>query len=398
MSQRYFTKGILEESGRGQCVTIAKTLTGCVLWGPYVRLEPGEWSVRFDIEPEDRADPMAAACIVDVVIDTGRTQLAKAKLTVAELAANGGSTELAFRLENPSTVEFRVFALGQVELKVLYFRKAARIGGGRDALAEIPFYRGNFDRFAALERGGLSFALRGDVIVGKFADVSFEVVNTEDLQVISEVFLANEYTIAPSSECVAFDVGMNVGLASLKFASNERVRRVVAFEPFSAPFQRAKRNIALNPALAAKIEPRNVGLAEADEEKEVLSDANTTIGVSIRGVGRGDKETIAVRDAATALRRDFDAARDDGLGVILKLDCEGSEFAIVGSLERAGLLSRVDVIVIEWHKWWSRELTQADLIGPLNREGFMVFDRTNPLNQAAGVLLGVRAARDIVSR
>jgi hypothetical protein len=46
--------------------------------------------------------------------------------------------------------------------------------------------------------------------------------------------------------------------------------------------------------------------------------------------------------------------------------------------------------MIEWHKWWSKEKTQQDIIRPLTKAGHLVFDRTNPENPYAGMLLAVR--------
>jgi FkbM family methyltransferase len=192
-------------------------------------------------------------------------------------------------------------------------------------------------------------------------------------------------------ECVAVDIGMNVGVASLALARSPRIVSVLSFEPFQAPFRRALSNFESNPELARKISPMNVGLSDRDQVLEVMSQEISTIGVSIRGAGTGQKEQIAVRDAGRELRNHITAARIDGKGVVLKVDCEGSEFAIIESFQREELLQHIDVMMIEWHKWWSKEKTQADLIAPLLEAGFFVFDRTNPGNPYAGLLLAVRS-------
>ncbi len=395
MAAEFYTKGVVGDGARGRLVAIEKELKGCVLWGPYARVEPGSWTVRFQIDPSDYGDVGADACQLDVATDDGRMILAKASVTVADLIDKNGEIELKFKIDQPCVLEYRLFSAGAAKLNVLYHREAvpssrAKARANAASLRALPLYRGNLDQISMLERGGVVFALTHDVLVARVADFSIIVSNAEDLQLVEEIFIKNDYMIAPPRPCVALDVGMNVGVASLLFASRPNIRRVVGFEPFRSPFERAQRNFSLNPKLAAKIASKNVGLAGHDETREVLSSPDETIGVSIHGSGKGQKETITLRDAASLLGPEIESALADGLGVILKVDCEGSEFAIFTSLDKQGLLPKIDAVFIEWHKWWSSALTQADLIDPLVRAGFFVFDRTSPLNPHAGLLLAVR--------
>lgn len=219
-----------------------------------------------------------------------------------------------------------------------------------------------------------------------------EIRNSEDLQVLNEVFLVGEYNVLPPKRCIAVDIGMNVGFASLAFAANAEIDTVYAYEPFVTPFNRAAENFRRNPTLAKKVLAANLGLADRDEEIDVKSDPSATIGTSIKGIGAGRLERIRVRDAAKELGPKIDEALRRSLGVVLKVDCEGSEFAIFELLERASLFDKIDAFMIEWHKWWSATKTQADLIRPLKKAGFVVFDRTHPGNPHAGFLLAVRAS------
>ena len=50
----------------------------------------------------------------------------------------------------------------------------------------------------------------------------------------------------------------------------------------------------------------------------------------------------------------------------------------------------IDVMMIEWHKWWDPTKTQTDLIRPMVKSGLFTFDRTNPDNPMAGSLYAVR--------
>ena len=124
----------------------------------------------------------------------------------------------------------------------------------------------------------------------------------------------------------------------------------------------------------------------------VLSQELNTIGVSVKGNSAGTPETIEIRDAAVELKPLIADTKNRGLGVVIKVDCEGSEFPIFEALEQNGLFKDIDALMIEWHKWWSADKTQYDLIAPLTKAGFFVFDRTQVANPHAGLLLAVRAA------
>jgi hypothetical protein len=117
------------------------------------------------------------------------------------------------------------------------------------------------------------------------------------------------------------------------------------------------------------------------------------MGTSVRGLETGDKETIELRDAARELKKLTADAHRDGLGVFVKMDCEGSEFPIFEALEREDLLRSIDVIAMEWHIWWSKQKTQHDLIRPLVKSGFAVFDRTPVDDRFAGILLAVKSTQ-----
>lgn len=189
---------------------------------------------------------------------------------------------------------------------------------------------------------------------------------------------------------MVIDIGMNVGIASLAFAENAMVKEVHGFEPFLAPFLRAKQNFDLNPELSRKIKANNYGLSNKNEKLIVKSDDLSTIGTSIRGADEGRIETIEVRDASEELKDYVQVARARNLRIVCKIDCEGSEFAIIESLERSGMLRDIDAIIMERHKWWDRTKTVRDLIDPLTRAGFLTFDRTNPTSEIGGIIFAVR--------
>jgi FkbM family methyltransferase len=230
----------------------------------------------------------------------------------------------------------------------------------------------------------------GERLIARYNNIRVNIDNTEDVQIFKEVFFGNEYRFVSPSDCVVIDIGMNVGMASLAFAANTRVQKVYAFEPFRGPYLRARRNFELNVELSKKIEVRNCGLSNRAEQLSVKSDELSSIGTSVKGTNSGRIETIDLRDASEELKDCFREAKERNLKIVCKVDCEGSEFPIFESLDKSGMFREIDAVVMEWHKTWSEDKNQGDLIGPLMKAEFLTFDRSNPANDQTGFLISVR--------
>lgn len=385
----------------GEHIVTDRGQTGFVIFGPYDAYEPGLYYVTFEVLPAgaDIGAPDDLVAVVDVAADEGRTILATSNVFRQRAVANGGRIVLPFELGRPAKLEFRVQSTGQAQLVVNSARPVTNDTANASrycpvvGLGETPgsgFARHFFDNFRYVYERGLDAALDEETATIEVNGIRLQIASAEDFQVLDEVFVKNDYRYALTKDHIVIDVGMNVGFASLFFASDPRVRAVYSFEPFAQPFARAMDNIARNPALATKITPYPVGLSDQDQVEVVRTVEGFTLGMTLKGLDRGTPETIQVRVAADVLRPLIEDAEAHGWAVVLKLDCEGSEFPIFNSLISGDLLGRINVIMIEWHKEWSPDCTQHDLIRPLNERGFVVFDQTEPSSQIAGMLYAVR--------
>jgi FkbM family methyltransferase len=392
--------GTLEQEDGRQFIKTHKSDLGCLLYGPYQSLGKGRYSVKFDITPDEGADPGEVCCKIDVVSNQGRAKLLERMLSVRELRDTDSEIEVEFKVLDAGFFEYRVFATGTTGLRVGCDRKAKVI---LDATSDLSFlaladnasenrlFRDNYGAISRFCSQGVKFEVTKSSIIATANGVKFHIDSPEDLQLLWEIFYVNEYNFVPPRYCIAIDIGMNVGMASLALASNPKVERIYAFEPFKVPFTRAMQNFKLNPVLSRKIEAYNFGLSDKCEDLDVLSQEFKTISTSVRGNKSGMPEKIYVRDAGSELRNLIVDANSRGLGVVCKVDCEGSEFSIFEALEHADLFQGIDALMIEWHKWWSRDKTQHDLIRPLTKAGFFVFDRTDPSDPYAGFILAVNA-------
>lgn len=400
----YLVSGIgdlLAENGKAVCVTKVGQ-AGCVLYGPYVELPPGSYSVAFRISCGGMEPPTNTPCgHLDICSGTGVDVLMQRAFSPADVAAGGGELEVAFTINAPGRYEFRVFSNGTVSLRVEENRTLSmdgdylNLGGLRDRSNRVrygEFVLRNIPQFQYLTANGASVSATDSGAIVSLFGVNALVTHTDDFHIIREILIANDYNFLTKTPFCVIDIGMNVGLASLYFAKLPHVKEVHSFEPFEAPYRRALANFDLNETIAQKISAHNVGLGNGTYTDTVLYDEISPIGVSARGLTHGAPTKISIRDAAEVLSGIIDQAKTKGLKVAVKMDCEGSEFPIFESLTAHAVLEKVSVFLIEWHKWWSADKTQTDLITPLLERNFVVLDQTDAANPHAGPLYAIRSA------
>jgi FkbM family methyltransferase len=240
--------------------------------------------------------------------------------------------------------------------------------------ASMPqLFREHLPSFRDLhENGAVIKVVDGRLIVT--LGVSFYANETDDIILVGELFLKQVYNFVADGDWCAIDIGMNIGLASLLLAAKPFVKEVHAYEPFAGTFERARANLSLNPQIAHKISVYNVGLEDKDEDKTVLiRDDRPSGSFTTTGWRVGAPHVISIRNAATTLRPIIEAAKARGRSVIVKVDCEGSEFPIFATLDAHGLMDDISAFMVEWHRIDWRK-TQQDLMAPLLHRGFAVFD------------------------
>jgi FkbM family methyltransferase len=207
------------------------------------------------------------------------------------------------------------------------------------------------------------------------------------IRIAEEVFGSREYGIRAAKESVVIDIGMNVATTSLYFANEPNVRRVVAFEPSLSAVKRAERNLALNPAIAKKIEIRRYALGDANRKAYFQYcpewEASGRILQAETSQPQGlNQILVEIRDAEIELQSILSEA-SNSQQIILKVDCEGSEREIFRRLS-FNTLSRIDVILMEWH---SDDILR-EIAERLEKSAFRVLTRRREID--IGVLYAFR--------
>ncbi|HTX60797.1 MAG TPA: FkbM family methyltransferase [Methanobacterium sp.] len=180
---------------------------------------------------------------------------------------------------------------------------------------------------------------------------------------VEEIFARNGYSaplLHQLKEFVVFDIGMNRGYASLKFANFDSCKAVYGFEIDDDIYKFALENFNLNPSLNHKIKPYNFGLSNKNAEVDIYTlpgcDGVTTTELELTEVigewpYRKDQMEIKkarVKEAGVVIS---DIIEEDEINspIVLKIDTEGSEYKIIDSLIGKGVMDKVDLIMGEIH-------------------------------------------------
>lgn len=237
----------------------------------------------------------------------------------------------------------------------------------------------------------LGFRIDSDIITtpqGVRIDISDKA--DHPLYLVKEVFVKSEYKLNIAKESILIDIGMNRAAASLLFAASKNIKKIYAYEPFKPTFELAKRNLEINPQLSSKINAFNFGLGKTETTLELPYIANATGGMSTtydvcKRAKNIKKETVVIKDAAEELTRVLEENKDKY--IVVKCDCEGAEFEIFKRLNEKNIVSRIDVVMMEYHFEKPDEL-----ISILTENSFAVQTKVGSRKSKTGYIYAVRMA------
>ncbi|HEX5234816.1 MAG TPA: FkbM family methyltransferase [Silvibacterium sp.] len=211
----------------------------------------------------------------------------------------------------------------------------------------------------------------------------------EEAFILHEVFVEGIYSMAATGPVAVVDIGVNIGTASLYFASQPWVASVTGFEPLLPTYEQAKQHLEMNGHLADKIIFFNYGLADSD--REALVDYSPTwkgsVGIYtppqfVQRAADQRKERIRLRNASDVFHEIL--AKSQVKKTIVKMDCEGAEYEIVKDLVRSGAIQRISAFMIEWHDRGPQILRDA-LVGC----GFVVWTMKTDTDRDIGLMYAV---------
>lgn len=233
----------------------------------------------------------------------------------------------------------------------------------------------------------------------KVNELNLNVTCLEEEYIVDDIFFRKTYDFLSNwNDIIVIDIGMNVGYASLFFASKKNVEKVYAYEPFENTFNIAKNNFKINDEyISNKIHCYNYGVGDRDYIGESLYDTQLKGCMStvydwkeINNVIDTNKLKLSfeVKSVENIIKPIIDKYKSTNK-IILKLDCEGSEYCIIDELEKNKLLCEIDSIILEYHYKGSEKISST-----LIENEFIVFNSVDDKEHNTGILRAVRFGHD----
>ena len=209
-----------------------------------------------------------------------------------------------------------------------------------------------------------------------------------------EQFLTRrDYNFIFDVPVAVIDIGMNVGDTALFFAANPFVKKVYSYELMPQTFDRAQRNLKINPDIMNKIEGHNYGLGKSDQELVIYyydeSDGQIGKVSEILGdeLGKGIPTKCKIKNVVHEIQKI--EQEHPNVALYLKIDTEGAEYEIIDALLRDHSSNNIHYIAIEYH------FGVQNIIETLREHHFEVIERfygfyRGDNNLAQGIIQAIR--------
>lgn len=163
-----------------------------------------------------------------------------------------------------------------------------------------------------------------------------------EITTLWHIYCAEEYRLPREAQTIV-DLGANIGAFALFAAEHCKASRIIAVEPFPSTFARLQQMLQEN-QLEERIRTVQVAIGSSAGYVRMNAQANGHT-YARRVVEHGLSETLEVQAITLASLLDqFDLENVD----LLKVDIEGSEYAMVESCPRE-VLRRCRTIAMEYH-------------------------------------------------
>ena len=205
----------------------------------------------------------------------------------------------------------------------------------------LPITRLKIFGAGILYRGTTLFAGTGKRIIVRDG-VKYEVDLTEGIELSMFLFgrfqshITRNAFLRLDPAAVVIDIGANVGLMTLQFASMVPRGRVYSFEPTHYALARLKRNIALNPQMADRISVINAFVSERSDSRPAIVAYSSW---KVNGERSGSDHPVHLgtpksNEGVPAASLDDFVAREQPARIdLIKVDTDGHEYEVFRGAE-----------------------------------------------------------------
>lgn len=212
-------------------------------------------------------------------------------------------------------------------------------------------------------------------LIFEFNDVKIYVESYEEILIINEIFVENDYSFFTNEKVVLIDIGTNIGIASIFFSQKNNISKIYAFEPVEATYNQALLNFKMNDHFLKVEKFNNYGLAKGDRKDIFLFNNNVKGNTGVRGSLSSSfiaslvvEVEVELRNATSEIEKII--LENPKSKIAIKMDCEGGEYEIFENLESTGYIKKIDYLIMEWHDKGSEDLEFI-----LQKNGFDYFNR-----------------------
>tara|TARA_R110002033_G_scaffold34427_1_gene72098 strand:+ start:6651 stop:7535 length:885 start_codon:yes stop_codon:yes gene_type:complete len=201
----------------------------------------------------------------------------------------------------------------------------------------------------------------------------------EEILILNEIFVLNQYKHYIKHKLVLIDIGANIGVASIFFSKFKNIEKIYAYEPVEITYNQALLNFKLNKS-CEKVEIKNYGLANSERKDIFDFNKNVKGNTGIRGNLSSSYAKELIKKVEVSLLSASDeiikiSQKHQNVKIFVKLDCEGGEYEIFENLVKSKCINEIDYFILEWHDKGS------DIIEKLLRDnGFFFFSQNLSVN------------------
>jgi FkbM family methyltransferase len=226
-------------------------------------------------------------------------------------------------------------------------------------------------------------------VLAAYDGICFTINAFDELFILHEIFFRGVYNYSFNKNHIVIDIGMNVGFSSLYFAKKTNVNQVISYEPIDLTYRMGLCNFSLNPFLRDKIMANNFGVGNSNREEKYKYEKEWKGSAGVRNnyfdlswkKDRIIEEMVSIKDVIEVI----ESAKQFSLPIVLKMDCEGSEFEIIEHMKNYTKLRDIVLFMLEFH-----DTPPDSLLESFNSYGFITITNNPHFIDSTGLIYAIK--------